>query len=151
GQNAEVHNAGEVWATMLFEGYVALQQAGPSRMPPLTFEDVHRRMGDYIVAGLQMTPADATYTEARDAILPAAAARDVDDLQALAAAFARRGAGSCAQSPPRDSMDFAGVVESSEVEPKVGLGPVTLDDSVRSCDNDGILDADERGKLTLQV
>ena len=27
GNNAEVHNAGEVWAAMMWEGYVALQQA----------------------------------------------------------------------------------------------------------------------------
>ncbi len=151
GPNSEVHNAGEVWATMLFEGYVALQQAGPSRMPPLSFDEVRRRMGDYVVAGLQMTPPEATYTEARDAILAAAAARDPDDLAVLAAAFARRGAGTCAQSPPRDSMDLVGVVESGEVKPRIVIGAVTLDDSVHSCDSDGVLDAEERGKLTLHV
>ena len=32
-------------------------------------------MADYVVAGLKMAPRDATYTEQRDAILGAAAAR----------------------------------------------------------------------------
>ena len=104
GPNSEVHNAGEIWTTMLWEGYVALQKA---RVPRESFDDVRRRMADYVVAGLKMAPPDATYTEQRDAILSAAAAArhhaddDVNshdprpgaaDLLALATAFARRGA-----------------------------------------------------------
>ena len=69
----------------------------------------------------------------------------------LAAAFARRGAGSCAESPPRDSLDFVGVVESYEVEPPIVLGAPTLDDSPASCDDDGVLDAGEGGTLTVKV
>src|SRR5262249_27516779 len=60
--NSEVHNAGEVWATMLWEAYSVLIDAHP-------FAEAHRRMTDYVVAGLLLTPPDATYTEARDAIL----------------------------------------------------------------------------------
>jgi hypothetical protein len=150
-QNAEVHNAGEVWATMLFESYVALILDGPNRQPALSFDDMRRRMSDYLVLGLQLTPVDATYTEGRDAILTAAAANDPADSAVMAAAFARRGAGSCAVSPPRDSMDFTGVVESADVKARLSLGAALLDDSERSCDHDGRLDADEQGKLTLQL
>ena len=63
GDNAEVHNAGEIWAAALWEGYVALQQAGTS------FDAVRAKMAKYVVEGLAMTPTEATPMEARDAIL----------------------------------------------------------------------------------
>jgi hypothetical protein len=176
GPNSEVHNAGEIWTTMLWEGYVGLQKA---RGPSDSFDDVRRRMADYIVGGLKMTPVDATFTEQRDAILGAAAAarrnddedddhghrgrddrddrdRDRDrragngDLLTLAQAFARRGAGSCAVSPPRDSQNFAGVVESFEVRPRIAIGEIRLDED-KSCDRDGFVDAGERGRIVIPV
>jgi hypothetical protein len=156
-----VHNAGEIWTTMLWEGYVALQK---SRGPGESFDDVRRRMADYVVAGLQMTPKDATYTEQRDAILTAAAsARDDDhghgrrkagegknDLLNLAKAFARRGAGSCAVSPPRNSLNFAGVVESFEVRATLAIGEIRIEEG-HSCDHDGYIDAGERGHIVVPV
>jgi hypothetical protein len=151
GVNSEVHNAGEVWATMMFEAYVALQKqalATNSR----TFDEVRRRMADYVVAGLLMTPPEATYTEQRDAILAAVAARDLQDLTIVANAFARRGAGSCASVPSNpDSATFNGVVESFTVQPRIEIGEMRLDDSQKSCDNDGVLDGEERGRLTVTV
>ncbi len=69
--NWEVHNAGEIWASMLWESYVALLKTHGSRSG---FDTVRRRMSEYVVAGLQMTPPDATYTEQRDALLAAVAA-----------------------------------------------------------------------------
>jgi hypothetical protein len=146
--NSEVHNAGEVWASMMFDAYIALQQARPAGR---TFDDVRRRMTDYLVAGLELSPRDATYTEQRDAILAAIAARDADDLTVAANAFARRGAGSCAVVPDRYSADFVGVTESYTVQPRSEIGLVTLDDSVAPCDRDGTLDAGERGLLTITV
>jgi hypothetical protein len=145
-----VHNAGEVWASMLWEAYVALQKA---RDPDEPFDDVRRRMADYIVAGLEMSPIDATYTEQRDAILGAAAGARHEaggDLLTLATAFARRGAGTCAVSPPHDSVNFAGVVESFEVQPRIALGQVRLAEE-KSCDLDGVLDAGERGTIVVPV
>jgi hypothetical protein len=164
GANSEVHNAGEIWTTMLWEGYVALQKA---RGPRESFDDIRRRMADYVVAGLSMAPNDATYTEQRDAILGAAAAavrRDpgedkeakrerraaAGDLLTLARAFARRGAGTCAVSPARDSVNFAGVVESFDVHPRIGIGDVRVEED-RSCDRDGFVDAGERGTIVVPV
>jgi hypothetical protein len=164
GDNAEVHNAGEIWTTMLWEGYVALQKA---RAPRESFDDIRRRMADYVVAGLKMAPTDATYTEQRDAILGAAASaarRDPDDdkeakrerraaagdLLTLAKAFAKRGAGTCAVSPARDSVNFAGVVESFDVRPRIGIGDVRVEED-RSCDRDGFVDAGERGTIVVPV
>jgi MYXO-CTERM domain-containing protein len=147
GANSQVHNAGEVWASMLWEVYVALQKARGTR----TFDDVRRRMSDYIVAGLKLAPQDATYTEQRDAILAAIAARDAADLAVAAQAFATRGAGTCAVAPPRDSTNLTGVVESTAVKPRLEIGEIRLDDAVRSCDDDGFLDGDERGNLKLTI
>ena len=73
-------------------------------------------MGDYVVTGMKLAPTNPTFTEQRDGILAAAAAADPADLAVLAQAFAKRGAGSCAVSPPRASQDLAGVVESFVLE-----------------------------------
>jgi hypothetical protein len=148
--NAEVHNAGEIWAAMLFEAYAALvaRTTGPS--PAYTFAEARRRMADYVVAGLALTPADPTYTEQRDAIL-AAAASDAGDLTAMAEAFARRGAGTCAVSPPRDSTTFQGVEESFIVQPNVALVSAVVSDAPLSCDDDGYLDPHETGTVTVAL
>lgn len=103
--NGEVHNAGEIWANMMYECYAGiLTNRG-------VFGGAQTRMKDYIIAGLKMTPANATYTEARDAVLAATMAADFGDYVACSKGFARRGAGLNAQSPPRTSADLAGVVE----------------------------------------
>ena len=149
--NSEQHNAGEVWATMMFEAYVSLLQKTVGATPSYTFAEARRRMSDYVVAGMKLAPTDPTYTEMRDAVLAAAAAADTADFDALALAFAKRGAGSCAVSPARDSDDFVGVVESYTVNPNVQALSVKVDDSVVSCDKDGILDAGEAGKITVEL
>ncbi|MBI5479011.1 MAG: M36 family metallopeptidase [Deltaproteobacteria bacterium] len=149
--NSEVHCAGEIWAQMLFEVYVALLKETQGPGATRTFDEARRTMSDYVVAGLKVTPADATYLETRDALLAVAGAASPADQMLIAAAFARRGAGSCAESPPRDSSDFVGVVESYEVKPNVVLGEPTLDDSLASCDGNGRLDAGERGRLQVEV
>jgi hypothetical protein len=149
--NAESHNAGEVWSVMLFEAYVALLQKTVGVNPTYSYAEAHRRMSDYVVAGMKLAPTDPTFTEQRDAILAAAAAADPNDFDAMAKAFAKRGAGSCAVSPPRDSTDFSGVVESFTVNPNVQALSVKVDDSVLSCDKDGFLDAGEAGKITVDI
>lgn len=144
GNNAEVHNAGEVWAAMMWEGYVALQQAGSS------FDDVRLKMRQYVVAGLLLAPPDATPTETRDAILTAARAASPADHDVLAEAYARRGFGSCAISAPRDSSTFAGIVESNEVKGNAAVGATALAVAT-TCDADQILDAGETAKVTVPV
>ncbi|MGB1277496.1 MAG: M36 family metallopeptidase, partial [Nannocystaceae bacterium] len=75
--NAEVHNAGEVWATMMWESYVAILKSYEEG--DKTFDEGRRAMSDYIVAGMVLAPAFPTYTEQRDAILMAIAASEPDD------------------------------------------------------------------------
>lgn len=151
GPNSEVHNAGEIWAEWLFEAYVALLKTTQVANPTRTFDQVRRAMGDYIVAGLEMTPPDATFTEQRDAVLTAAAAVSDADAAVMAAAFARRGGGSCAQSPPRTSSSFVGVVEDFALAPAVTITDAKLDETIKSCDQDGVLDRGEAGRLTMTV
>ncbi|KYF68874.1 M36 family metallopeptidase, partial [Sorangium cellulosum] len=150
-ENSEVHNAGEVWASMLFEAYVALIRRGGELAPPRAFEQTRRRMSDYVVAGMKLAPANPTFTEQRDAILAAALASDQGDFLALAEAFARRGAGTCAASPRADAYDLSGVVESFKVQPEISLVRAELDDSAGSCDRDGLLDAEESGTVTIEI
>jgi MYXO-CTERM domain-containing protein len=144
GANSEVHNAGEIWAAMMWEGYVALQQAGTS------FEDVRLKMRQYVVAGLLLAPPDATPTETRDAILTAARAASPEDHDILAAAYARRGFGSCAVSAPRTSSNFQGIVESNVVKGNAALGAPTMAIAT-TCDADSILDAGETAHVTLPI
>jgi large repetitive protein len=150
-ENAESHNAGEIWATMLFESYIALLKTSKGANPQHTFDEARRLMSDYVEGGLQGAPTDPTYTEQRDAILAAASANDPADFITLAGGFARRGAGSCAVSPPRDSQDLTGVVESFELKPAVNLVSVKVDDATKSCDSDGVLDPGEIGKVSVQI
>ena len=144
GNNAEVHNAGEVWAAALWQGYAALLKAGP-------FVEARQRMAEYVVAGLLMTPVDATFTEARDAILAAAHAASPADHDLLARGFADRGFGSCALSPDRESADFVGVIESTEIKGRATPGAPLIGEGARSCDNDEVLDGGETARITFPI
>ncbi|HEY8212352.1 MAG TPA: M36 family metallopeptidase [Myxococcaceae bacterium] len=150
GPNSEVHNAGEVWGTMLFEAYVALQRTAQGPGATRTFAEVRRAMADYVTAGLQLAPRNASFTETRDALLTAVEQINPSDAALIAQAFARRGAGSCAVSPASDT-GFPGVVEDFGLKSRLVVGEVQVDDSSRSCDADGVLDADERGAVRVSV
>lgn len=144
--NAEVHNTGEVWATMLWECYAALL-----RDSRYTFEQAQVRMKRYFVASLKLTPPDPTILEARDALLAAALASDEGDYRLFWEAFARRGAGVGAEGPPKDSATNQGVKESYDITSDVQISDATLKDDVISCDHDGILDSGEVGTISFSV
>jgi large repetitive protein len=140
--NSEVHNAGEVWASALWEGYVALQKAGTD------FLAVRKKMQQYVVAGLLLAPPEASPMETRNALLAAARAASPEDAELLAQAFAKRGFGSCAVAPPPDSVTFAEIVESKVVAGNPTLDALTL---VDTCDEDGVLDSGETATLKIRV
>ncbi len=146
GVPQEVHNAGEIWTAAMWEAYVALQQARGTA----TFEATRNKMAAYVVTGLLLSPVDGTPTETRDAILIAARATSEADHDTLAAAFARRGMGSCAVSPDRQSADFTGIIESAQVVANV-IAAVPILTPVEQCDDDDVIDAGERGHLTLAL
>ena len=146
--NSEVHNTGEVWASMLWECYAALLRDTPAR---LSFTEAQTRMRAYLVAAYQATPANPTFLEARDALLAVAYAADPTDFAAFQRAFAKRGAGLHAQSPDRFSGDNLGVVEDYAFGNDLALVSASLSDDVDSCDHDGVLDDGETGSLTVTL
>jgi hypothetical protein len=147
GYNSEIHATGEVWCTMLWECYVALL----NDVSRLTFRQAQARMRNLLVASYKMTPLNPTLTEARDALLAVAYAEDPADHALFCEAFARRGAGIGAVSPPRDSPDNAGVVESHACGGALALVSASLEDDLVSCDDDGALDRGETGMLRIAL
>ena len=144
--NAEVHNTGEVWATMLWECYVSLL-----RDPRYTFDQANERMRRYLVASLQLTPLGPSITEARDAVLAVAYATDKQDFNRFTLAFARRGAGVGAKSPAHESTTNAGVVESFVTGADVEIVSAKVDGIVSPCNPYGILRNGEHGTLTVTL
>ena len=144
GANSEVHNTGEIWASMMWEAFNVVADANG-------VENARRRMADYVVAGFLLSPRNATFTEARDSILVAASAMDTDDMLVMAGAFAGRGIGSCAISPVRTSATNAGVVESDTLAAKLAVGSLSVTDDGPRGDHDGILDPGESGTLRLTL
>ncbi len=145
--NSQVHNTGEVWAVMLWECYAALLNDHPR----LTFNDAQDRMVSYLVAGLAATPGAPTFTEARDAMLAAAAANDLADYRLFLQAFARRGLGRRAVAPPRHGTTNSPLVEDFVAGNDVQFASATLDDDDVLCDRDGVLDVGERGTLSVTL
>lgn len=148
--NSSVHNAGEVWGSMLWDCYAGLLRETLSPNPRYEFFEAQRRMSEYLVAAYKLTPNAPTYTEARDALLAVMAVTDLDDLHICGAAFAARGAGLRAKSPSRFSLTLQGVQPSL-----VDGGDLTVDAiellEADSCDGDGILDPGETGTLRLTL
>ncbi|HEU4403847.1 MAG TPA: M36 family metallopeptidase [Polyangiaceae bacterium] len=154
--NSQVHNAGEVWSVTLFDAYAALLEAHP-------FDEAKRRMADYLVGGMKLTIVEPSYTQQRDGILAYVASQDKADFDRFAAAFAARGMGVGAISPPisggqlenpadpNSPQTFNEVVENFELKGNIALASIELDDSVQSCDGDGNLDAEETGLLTVAI
>lgn len=105
--NSEVHATGEVWASMLWEGYVGLIK--DSRH---SFSQAQILMKQYLVASLKATPANPNFVEARDALLSVVAASDSIDSQTFLNGFAKRGLGIGAISPAKTSETNFGPTES---------------------------------------
>ena len=159
--NSEVHNAGEIWALMLWESY-----AGLLNREALNFSEAQSRMMDYMVASLKITPFAPTYTEARDALLAVALANDVEDYNVIRTAFAKRGMGIGAKSPARFdtglggdglSSGHSGVVESFAASGSAATVVSTEIDNQNNsingafCDIDGVLDVGETAMVKVTI
>ena len=145
--NAEVHNTGEVWCTMLWECYASLLRDNVR----LTFAQAQSRMKDYLVAAYKLTPNAPTLLEARDALLAAAYARDITDFSRFATAFAKRGAGTGAIAPDRFSATNVGVTESYVTGGDLTFTAKSLVMDLRDCDGDGRLDNGEMGRVVVTL
>ena len=146
--NAEVHNAGEVWASMLWDAQVALLKKSG-----VTTEAARTTMGRYLVASLKATPMLPTFIEARDALLAVVAAESPTiDFPLFLDAFARRGLGTQASSSDRRSITNTPLAEDfTGAGGNYRLVSVTVDDTDDDCDADGQLDSRETGTLTVTL
>jgi hypothetical protein len=146
--NSEVHDAGEIWATTLWEAYVNLLND-----PRHSFAEAQDLMKRYIVAGYKLTPPSPTYLEARDALLAAVRGNDEQDFALFTAAFAKRGMGAGAVAPDRFSIDHAGVVESFSEDSALASAGFELNANFADlfCDTDGVLDVGETAQLKVTI
>jgi MYXO-CTERM domain-containing protein len=151
--NSEVHNAGEVWATVLWECYAALLRDSQGATPRLpNFAEANLRMRTYLVAGYKLMPQSPTFLEGRDALLAAALAGDRADFDAFWAAFAKRGFGVGAVAPGRYTTTNNGLVESFTLGGDMALVSTRFGQVSTDCgDADGVLDNGEAGTLTVTL
>ncbi|WP_395376273.1 M36 family metallopeptidase [Marinicella sp. W31] len=146
--NAEYHSAGEIWGAVLWDCYRSLLYNRTDR----SFVDNRKAMAAYLVAGLQATPPNPNYTEARDGLLKAVRLADERDWLLFRRVMASRGLGSGAIAPAKDSRGSTGVVESfTNHDLYASIIDIQLDDSTTSLDGDGILDSGERGFVSLMI
>lgn len=146
--NAEVHNAGEVWASMWWDAQVKLLN-----QPGATVELARTTMGRYLVASLKATPALPTFIEARDALLAVVQAESPTvDFPLVLDAFAQRGLGVLAQASDRRSTTNTPLAEDfTGAGGNYRLVSMHVDDTDDECDSDGQLDTGETGTLTLTL
>jgi hypothetical protein len=144
------HAPGELWAVSLWDIYVGLINTHG-------FEEAQDRMSGYVIAGLKLTPINPLYTEARDAFLVAVLGESQEDFDLAVQAFAARGLGFGAVSPPRFSTDLIGAVESFETElasfatNSLSLQADFVGDAGGFCTSDGILDVGETGAVNFNM
>lgn len=82
----QVHNAGEIWASALWEMRgVLIDTHGAA--------DGNRRSLQYTTDGMKLSPLNPNYLQARDAIITAAAFSDPADVGLVREGFRRRGMG----------------------------------------------------------
>jgi len=105
--NAEVHATGEVWASMLWEGYIGLIK--DSRH---SFSEAQNLMKNYLIASLKATPDNPDFVEAKEALLAVIEANDSTDAQIFLEGFAKRGNGIGAIAPNKKTTTNKGVIES---------------------------------------
>lgn len=146
--NAQVHNTGEVWASALWEGTTRVL-----RDPRFaTFDAGKQRAQQILVASLKATPVNPTFLEARDAVLMVARAMGSGEFQAYLDGFAVRGMGLSAQTPNRRSITNAPVAEDFTMTgARWALLDARVVDDTDACDNDGVLDIGETGRLQLTL
>lgn len=121
--DAEPSAAGAVFTGALLECFAGVAAANPSA----AFGDVRQRMTQYLNAGRAQFPEQATFTEARNAILSAMRDASETDHAACRAGFAKRGLGAGAIGPARTSASLAGVSNGfHDFDQKVSIRDASL-------------------------
>jgi len=137
----EVHNQGEVWCVTLWDVRANLiKKWGPIIGNQLTLQ--------LVTDGMKLSPANPNFLQARDAIIQADQVNNAGaNYNELWAAFAKRGMGGSASSPP--SYTTAGVVESFDV-PGLALKTATPRDTFTGNANN-VIDVNECVELFISL
>jgi len=135
--NSEVHNAGEIWSTVLWDlTQILIDKYGFS-------SNLNNHTGgqnvamDLVLGGMKLQPANPTFIEARDAIIAAdQALTGGQNFVELWTAFARRGFGfSASAGPTSNSLEVSGTFDLPPI-PITGL-------VINDLDGDGVRDAND--------
>jgi uncharacterized repeat protein (TIGR01451 family) len=114
----EVHNMGEVWCVTLWDARANLINA-------YGWAVGNQLMLQLVTDGMNLSPANPTFLQARDAILQAEQVDTGGTNRALLwAAFAKRGMGASATSP--GSSTTSGLVEAYDVPDTLQINPTVL-------------------------
>ncbi|HEX5218915.1 MAG TPA: M36 family metallopeptidase [Verrucomicrobiae bacterium] len=114
GSANEVHNQGEVWCVTLWEVRANLVQK-------LGWTNGNQIALQLVTDGLKLAPANATFLEARDAIIQADEINTGGSLyNEIWLGFAKRGMGYSAECPTSDTT--VGIVEAFDLPPDVVIG-----------------------------
>jgi hypothetical protein len=139
----QVHAAGEVWSSMLWEVRGRLIQR-------LGGEAGNRRALQLVTNGMKLTPAAPTFVQARDAIIAAAQASSLADVEDVWRGFAARGLGFSAKvDTPGSGSGTARVTEAFDLPTVMQSGTFSVSDSTG--DNDGHLEPGETVRFTVAL
>lgn len=139
GMADEVHNSGEVWCMVLWEARVNIVRK-------YGFAVGNQMILQLVTDGMNLSPVDPTFLQARDAIIQADLINNGGaNAFELWRAFAKRGMGGSAYAPASDTC--VGIVESYDL-PGLALFRATSSDSSTSNGN-GAIDPNECNELTI--
>ena len=137
----QVHVTGEIWSTALWEVRAKFVQR-------LGWEIGNRRILQFVIDGMKLSPLNPTFLQARDSIIAAAQASDLSsaDVADLWAGFAIRGMGFSAQI---HNASPANVTEAFDL-PNLSQSPaLIISDSTEN--NNGFFEPGETLTLTVPL
>lgn len=144
----QVHAAGEVWSTMLWEIRAKFIQR-------LGWETGNRRILQFVTDGMKLDPLEPSFIEARDSIIAAAiAGGTAEDVRDIWAGFALRGLGAGASIQHRGGLSSGGtgttrVTESFELPNLTQTAPISVIDTAGN--GNGYAEPGESVKLLIPL
>ncbi len=144
----QLHNQGEIWCNMLWEVRARF-------ITRLGWEVGNRRIMQFVVDGMKLSPLTPTFVDARDSIIAAVVASGTpSDVADVWAGFALRGlgAGASVQNPGGNSTGGTGtarVTQSFELPNLTQSENILISDA--SGDNDGFPEPGEIITLTIPI
>ncbi len=140
----QVHNIGEVWASVLWEvrGFL-MDEHGAA--------EGNRRALQYVTDGMKLAPLNPTLLQERDAIIAAAAASNPGDVIIVRRGFAARGMGASASIQNAGTGNNNAVVtEAFDIIANAQIGPgFGVSDAIGN--NNGFIEPGERVTFTVPL